>query len=114
MRLAEKLGKSSAAIRERMLALAGDVELRVRYQVAFSLGELANSKERNAALVKLAKRDAGDGYVRVAVLSSLAEGAGDVLRRVPRQHASAACRGRESPGQRRDAEAPAARLSSHP
>jgi putative membrane-bound dehydrogenase-like protein len=80
VRLAEKLARSSPPIAERLLAMTEDAELRVRYQVAFSLGELPNSKERSAALVKLAKRDAADGYVRVAVLSSLGEGAGEALR----------------------------------
>jgi putative membrane-bound dehydrogenase-like protein len=79
VRLAEKLAGSSDAIRQRLLAMADDEQLRVRYQLAFSLGELPASAERNAALVKLAKRDAADGYVRLAVLSSLGEGAGDVL-----------------------------------
>src|SRR5262249_37441317 len=64
----------------RFLAMADDAELRVRYQVAFSLGELPSSPERNVALVKIAKRDLADGYVRIAVLSSLGEGAGEALR----------------------------------
>jgi len=79
-RLAEKLARQSAAIRERLLAMADDAELPVRYQVAFSLGELPSSGARNAALVKLTKRDLTDGYVRVAVLSSLSDGAGEALR----------------------------------
>src|SRR5436190_6821523 len=69
VRLAEKLASSSAAIGKRLLSMADDPELRVRYQVAFSLGELPASRDRNAALVKIAKRDVADGYVRVAVLS---------------------------------------------
>ena len=54
----------------------------MRYQLAFSLGELPSSPERTAALVKLAKRDVADGYVRVAVLSSLGEGRGRALRQL--------------------------------
>jgi putative membrane-bound dehydrogenase-like protein len=80
VRLAEKLITASEPVRQRILALSDDADLRVRYQVAFSLGELPASRERGAALVKLAKRDLADGYVRVAVLSSLAEGAGEALR----------------------------------
>lgn len=79
VRLAEKLAASSAAVREKLLSLTNDPELRVRYQVAFSLGELPTSTQRNRALVELAKRDGADGYVRIAVLSSLGEGAGEVL-----------------------------------
>jgi putative heme-binding domain-containing protein len=77
--LAETLAGSSAAIRERLLALVADPELRVRYQLAFSLGELPPSPQRTQALVDLARRDAEGGYVRVAVLSSLAESAGAAL-----------------------------------
>jgi putative heme-binding domain-containing protein len=76
--LAEKL-LESVAIRAKLAALAGDPELRVRYQVAFSMGELPTSIQRNQSLAAIAKRDGADGYVRVAVLSSLGEGAGEVL-----------------------------------
>jgi putative membrane-bound dehydrogenase-like protein len=76
--LAEKL-LDSAAIRAKLAALTGDPDLRVRYQVAFSLGELPTSIQRNQALAAIAKRDAADGYVWIAVLSSLGEGAGEVL-----------------------------------
>ncbi|HZN33592.1 MAG TPA: PVC-type heme-binding CxxCH protein, partial [Pirellulaceae bacterium] len=79
VRLAEKLADSSAAIRERLLAMTSDPELRVRYQLAFSLGELPATAQRTRALVELAQRDAADGYVRVSVLSSLGEGAGGAL-----------------------------------
>jgi putative membrane-bound dehydrogenase-like protein len=82
VKLAEKIAKDSAAVRAAMLAAADDGELRVRYQAAFSLGELPESAERNGALLKLAKRDLADGYVRLAVLSSLAEGAGEVLKQL--------------------------------
>jgi putative membrane-bound dehydrogenase-like protein len=78
-RLAESKAASSAAVQAKLLALASDPELRVRYQAAFSLGQLPASPQRAAALVSIAKRDADDGYVRVAVQSSLAEGAGEVL-----------------------------------
>src|SRR4029079_6856847 len=82
IRVAEKLASSSAAIRRRLLAMTDDEVLRVRYQLAFSLGGLPSSPERNAALVKLAKRDAANGYVRLAVLSSLGEGAGEALQQL--------------------------------
>jgi putative membrane-bound dehydrogenase-like protein len=79
VKLAEPLAAESAAIRERLVSLAADPELRVRYQVAFSVGELPPSPQRNRALVEIAKRDGADGYVRVAVLSSLGRGAGEAL-----------------------------------
>jgi len=79
VRLAESLAADSTAIRAKLLALAADPELRVRYQVAFSLGELPPGAQRNRALVEIAQRDGADGYFRVAVLSSLEQGAGEVL-----------------------------------
>jgi putative membrane-bound dehydrogenase-like protein len=79
-RLAERFASQSAAIRQKLIAMMDDDVLRVRYQLAFSLGELPSSAERNAALVKLAKRDVTDGYVRMAVLSSVGQGAGEVLK----------------------------------
>src|SRR5262245_30770069 len=45
VRLAEKLVSSSSVIRQRLLALSADDELRVRYQLAFSLGDLPSSPE---------------------------------------------------------------------
>ena len=77
--LAESLAAQSPAVRQRLVTMGDDPVLRVRYQAAFSLGELPNSPQRNKALVGIAKRDGGDGYVRVAVLSSLGQGAGEAL-----------------------------------
>lgn len=79
VRLAEPLAADSPAIREKLLALAADPVLRVRYQVAFSLGQLPPGAQRNRALIEIARRDGADAYVRVAVLSSLGQGAGDAL-----------------------------------
>ncbi|MDX1948182.1 MAG: c-type cytochrome [Pirellulaceae bacterium] len=79
VRLAEKLAGDSTAIREQLLAMTDDGELRVRYQLAFSLGELPASPQRSRALAAIALRDAANGYVRIALLSSLAHGAGEML-----------------------------------
>ncbi|MEX2176210.1 MAG: PVC-type heme-binding CxxCH protein [Pirellulaceae bacterium] len=77
VRLAES--RAATAIRSRLLRMTDDPELRVRYQLAFSLGELPASAQRNLALAALGKRDGADGYVRIAMLSSLGRGAGEVL-----------------------------------
>jgi putative membrane-bound dehydrogenase-like protein len=77
--LAESVAPTSAAVRAKLYDLTADEDARVRYQLAFSLGELPSAPPRNAALVKLARRDAADKWVRVAVLSSLADGADAVL-----------------------------------
>jgi putative membrane-bound dehydrogenase-like protein len=79
VKLAETVAGGSPALREKLLSLTADPQLRVRYQVAFSLGQLPPGAQRNRALVEVAKRDGTDGYVRVAVLSSLGQGAGEAL-----------------------------------
>lgn len=79
LRLSEGLVAESPALRDRLLALANDPDLRVRYQLAFSLGEIPASPQRNSALALIARHDGGDVYVRTAVMSSLVQGAGQVL-----------------------------------
>jgi len=78
VRLSEHVAATSAQVRERLYSMVDDNAFRVRYQLAFALGELSGPS-RNQALVSLVKRDGSDGLMRVAVMSSLAEGAGDVL-----------------------------------
>jgi len=56
--------------------------VRVRYQLAFSLGELPASAERQSALATLARKDAGDSWIRLAIYSSLAQGSGEVFTRL--------------------------------
>ncbi len=70
-----------AALVSRLLALAGDPSPHVRYQLAFTLGEL-RSPERVPALAEIVRRDATDRWVRAAVLSSLSEGALELLERI--------------------------------
>ena len=52
--------------------------MRVRYQLAFTLGQI-DSPQRFAALATIARRDGADKWMRVAVLSSLSSGAGEVF-----------------------------------
>jgi putative membrane-bound dehydrogenase-like protein len=72
--VAEKLTPTSPAVAAKLCAMTADEDLRVRYQLAFSLGELPSGRQRNAALATLARRDGGDQWVRLAVLSSLSQG----------------------------------------
>lgn len=51
-------------------ALANDTDPRVRLQAAFTLGEWP-AKKAQPSLTKLAARDAGDDWIRAAVMSSL-------------------------------------------
>jgi len=69
VRLAERLLADSPAVREKLYTMAGDEDLRVRYQLGFTLGEISGAKA-TAALAEVAKRDVGDRWVPVAVLSS--------------------------------------------
>ncbi|MCH7987609.1 MAG: HEAT repeat domain-containing protein, partial [Planctomycetes bacterium] len=70
VRLAEsRLPKSSDLLIQRVLALADDADMRVRFQVAFSLGNM-NDPRAAQALSKIARRDAKDIWMRTAVLSS--------------------------------------------
>ena len=73
-------------IRERLIAMSGDKEPRVRYQVAFTLGEFGDwaGIASHGALAAIAKRDAADPWVTVAVRSSLASGSGAVLAELTR------------------------------
>jgi putative membrane-bound dehydrogenase-like protein len=78
VRLAERRAAESAALASALCALADDADPHVRYQLAFSLGEFA-AAGRNEALAKIAKRDGADSWVRLAVLSSLSQGGGEVF-----------------------------------
>ncbi len=69
------------ALAEPLLALTGDPSARVRYQLAFTLGELDHPR-RLEALESIARRDAADPWVRAAVLTSLATGAPEMFGRV--------------------------------
>jgi putative membrane-bound dehydrogenase-like protein len=68
VRLSESLPRSEA-IERALLGLVSDPEIRVRYQVAFTLG-LADTPARRAALISLAAAGAGNAWIRTAVLSS--------------------------------------------
>jgi len=73
VRLAERVVNESSDVRERLVALAADDDLNVRYQVAFTLGEF-DSSERMVGLAQIARRDVADRWVRLAIQSSLATG----------------------------------------
>jgi len=81
VRLAERLSDDDRLL-AAILPLVTDDDARVRYQLAFSLGEFPAGPDRNAALARLAVRDGSELYPRAAILSSLRHGAGDVLERV--------------------------------
>lgn len=84
VRLAEQFIFDAPGIRKLLTEkLPRDPSLRVRYQVALSLGEFpAAIATRNVALAELAAKDGGDPYMRTAILSSVKDGAGDLLLRL--------------------------------
>ncbi len=69
IRLAEPRLARSELVRLVVLTLSNDPGVRVRFQAAFTLGEI-HGEESAKALANIASRDAGDPWVRTAVLSS--------------------------------------------
>ncbi|MEX0938367.1 MAG: PVC-type heme-binding CxxCH protein [Pirellulales bacterium] len=84
VRHAESVAEASAPLRSKLYRLVDDPEAIVRYQLAFTLGELPSGRQRNVALAELARQAADDRWMSLAVLSSLADGKGDVLAELAR------------------------------
>jgi len=78
VRLAEKVLGDSPAVREKLYATAEDDDPRVRYQLAFTLGEIPGPRA-TAVLATIAARDANDRWVCLAVLSSSLGRAGELF-----------------------------------
>jgi putative membrane-bound dehydrogenase-like protein len=77
LRLAESRLASPGLLAE-VTHLAEDPTPRVRFQLAFTLGE-SEAPEAVVALAKIARRDAEDPWIQTAVLSSLGRRAAEVL-----------------------------------
>ena len=95
VRLSEAAANDSPELRAKLVSLSGDDDLRVRYQLAFTLGELKDAT-RVPGLAAIARRDAADSWIRLALLSSLSQGAGEVL--ATSVDGQAICRQRCRPG----------------
>ena len=78
VRLAEKVLVGSPAVRAKLYEMVADEDIRVRYQLAFTLGEIPGS-QATKALAAIATRDTGDRWIRLAVLSSSLGRAGELL-----------------------------------
>lgn len=76
VRLAERV--LDRAVTEKLCAMAGDEDVRVRYQLAFTLGEI-QGPHVVSALARIAARDPGDRWIRLAVLSSCYGRAADLF-----------------------------------
>jgi len=81
VRLCDDFINSSPALFEKLLTLADDDAYRVRWQLAFTLGE-AESPEATAGLMAIARRDAADADMRTAILSSVAGKEGMLAQRI--------------------------------
>lgn len=78
LRLSEEFIDESPALTVKVTSMTDDDDLRVRYQLAFSLGA-SSGASRNGSLAQLALKDGADAWMRMAVHSSLADGAGEVF-----------------------------------
>lgn len=81
VRLAERWlqrGQTHPALADKLIALAEDPDPRVRYQLAFTLGECRHPR-RVAALARIVERDHADPWIPTAVLTSLARGARELF-----------------------------------
>ena len=78
LKTAESLCNQSPAILHTMNQMVSDPDIRVRYQLAFSIGQ-ALAPSRNSTLTTLARKDIGNLRMRLAILSSLSKDADKVL-----------------------------------
>jgi putative heme-binding domain-containing protein len=78
LRLAEQF-ESAREVRAQFAKMTDDPDLRVRYQLAFSLGAIQGDIP-NQPLAKLARRDGADPWCQLAVLNSVNTRAGEVFR----------------------------------
>lgn len=85
VQLSERFG-TSPQVRDRLERLTEDDDVRVRYQLAFSLGSI-DGDGPTRALVRLALRDGADSWMRLAILTSVGERSGEVFRRLLTENA---------------------------
>jgi putative heme-binding domain-containing protein len=69
---------SNPLLREKLLEMAADPDIRVRYQLAFTLGE-SKDPARIKTLAEIVRQGARDRWMRAAVLNSLKDGAGEIF-----------------------------------
>ncbi len=83
VRLAEPRLAGSPALLERVVALADHDDVRVRFQTALSLGA-TTKPDAVGALATIARRDAADPWMRLAVLASTGDSADLLFTRMAR------------------------------
>ena len=70
---------AEAAVAAGVHQMTADTDAKVRYQLAFTLGAFAGLTP-GQALIRLAQRDGDDAWMRLAILSSVAQRRGEVFR----------------------------------
>ena len=78
VRAGEKILADSPAIQKKLCSMIDDPDLYVRYQLSFTLGDIPGDTASDA-LAKLAKRDGGDTWFQVGLLSSCNQRAGQMF-----------------------------------
>ncbi len=81
VRLSEKFSLNSSSsdpLFNKLMTMVSDSSNLVRYQLAFTLGEFFDGR-KTKALAQIARRDAESPWIQAAILSSLANGAGEVF-----------------------------------
>ena len=78
VRLSESVLATSPAVRQRLVEMVEDDDIRVRYQLAFTLGNVPG-QVATGALAALALRDADNEWTRLAILSSSRGRAGELF-----------------------------------
>lgn len=79
LQLAEGFVNSNPEVRLKVVARAQDEDIQVRYQAAFSLGAISGAV-RAQTLATLLLTDGSHSWMRLAVQTSLDDGAGDAFR----------------------------------
>jgi len=81
VRLAETVLDDSPAVRAQLCEMADDDDIRVRYQLAFTLGNIPGAQAAEA-LAAISRRDVSDRWIRMAVLSSSFGKVGEIFSRL--------------------------------
>jgi putative membrane-bound dehydrogenase-like protein len=81
LRLAERFLEKSAPLRQEVVKLVTDVDARVRFQLAFTLGE-SRDPVLTSALAQLAQRTGDDRWLATAVVSSASKTAPALLEKL--------------------------------
>ncbi len=79
IRIAERMQAQSPPVREALLKMTRDPDARVRFQLTSSLGYVDDKRARGA-LLEILRQDVDYPWTRHAVLSSISQGAAEVLR----------------------------------